>query len=124
MVHYYEILQTKYNGNLMSAVGPTIKRYTQEYRNKQDTINRFITEEIIEAENVELESIDIARAYISWYKCHITDAKHLNVRDVVAEIDNSALGNKLVHVEGSAYKKIKGYSIKSSRIIQNATLML
>lgn len=125
MVHYYEILQTKYKGILTNAVGPTIQRYTQEYRNKQDTINRFITEEIIADENEasELASIDIAHAYISWYKIHIADSKRLNVRDVVADIENSALGSKLVHIDGSIYKKAKGYYIKTAQS-SGATMML
>lgn len=116
LVHYYEKLQKKYKGDLTKAVGPTIAKYTREYRNRQDTVNRFITECLEEKEGCDaLNTHIIAEEYIRWYRRYITEGKTLDKRSVISEIENSAIGSKLKRSEnGSVYKELIGYKLKQT----------
>jgi phage/plasmid-associated DNA primase len=68
LVHYKSILDTKYNGCINRVVCPTLAKDTERYRNDQDTINRFISEQMIFAESTEtISMMDIIRQYKLWH---------------------------------------------------------
>jgi phage/plasmid-associated DNA primase len=67
LVHYRAKLQRLYGGNLGKVPCPTIKRETDEWINKQDTISRYISQMIVRSpssEDMTLEKVCIN--YIEW----------------------------------------------------------
>jgi len=53
LVHYKEKLDREYEGTMAKVPSETMTKYTEEFRNKQDIINRFITEQMFRLENEE-----------------------------------------------------------------------
>jgi phage/plasmid-associated DNA primase len=47
LVYYYMHLKRHYNGELQKVPAPTILRDTLQYRNSQDTINNYITKQVL-----------------------------------------------------------------------------
>lgn len=68
MTHYWAKLERKYGGRLRDVPVPTINKETEAWRNKQDTINKYISEMIVRnptASDMTLEKICLS--YIEWY---------------------------------------------------------
>jgi hypothetical protein len=75
-VLYYTIFKRKYGGDLAKVPNDTIKNETQEYINRQDTINRFICEKIVDTKDeCEIPVSEVVTAYIAWYKETISFSK-------------------------------------------------
>jgi len=78
LVHYYFRLKNEYNGNIHEVPSPTIEAHTEEYRISQDTLGRFIKENIlitpVQTEESELFRVDlsiITSSYVDWYKINV-----------------------------------------------------
>lgn len=69
LVYFYENLQKKYQGNMNKVPHPHIKYDTENFRNKQDKINNFITRKIIRTpdESDEIQFHEITGSYCGWH---------------------------------------------------------
>ena len=113
MTHYYEKLNREYGGNLKNVPVPTIMRETEEFRNKQDHINRFITCELIpDASALPIKLSDIANRYIEWYKSGVSASIKHDVSDIMTSLENSKIAqyisradNLVISVVGVRYRE-------------------
>ena len=96
LVHFYQRLQREYGGELKRVPCPTIERETQEYRNSQDTINRYITEQVVVspgcAEQYTLG--ELSTLYNEWYFENVDRRRHA-ASEVIQDLENSALSQFL-----------------------------
>jgi hypothetical protein len=72
LIKYCYKFLTVYKGNIHNVISPTIRRYTNEYRNTQDRINNFITQFILVAKQqparpYRMRLIDIIKFYVDWH---------------------------------------------------------
>jgi len=104
LVHYYSKLCIKYKGDIKNIPVPTIHYETEMFRNRQDTINRFITEMIVESPHAEELGIPtIASKYSEWFGIHYKRGILPPGIEIQAQLENSKLaplltmgaGNKL-----------------------------
>ncbi len=96
LVHYYSIYCTQYNGDLGSVPVPTIARETEDFRNRQDAINRFITQMIVRSPSAEPIAMGVlAGRYQDWYSQNIRQKTTLTVPDIQAQMENSRLAASL-----------------------------
>jgi len=96
MVHYNQILNLKYGGIISRVPCPTIERETTEWRNRQDVLNKFITQMIVRAAANEEERYQyglnvISNSYIDWYNTNVRMTKNHNVEQIMTKFENSAL---------------------------------
>jgi len=87
MAHYYQQLCLKYGGDISRVPVPTIEYETAVFRNKQDHINRFISEMVIKsAESEQIPFSDLIDKYIVWYGREFRDSRAKlttdNIRDL------------------------------------------
>jgi phage/plasmid-associated DNA primase len=95
LVHYNEILRSKYNGDLKRIPIPTIDAETYQFRRRQDVIHRFITEMIVVSPKSEPISLHtIATKYTSWYGNIVKNASP-TVTEVISQLENSCLARSL-----------------------------
>jgi len=113
MLHYYEKLQTKYGGELYRIDAPTIVKETENYRNEQDLINKFVTERIIEDKDAieEYTIPSIARLYEQWYKAISQQTNRLIIKDIIRNLNNSRLESFLTRKQYTNELILKGYRI-------------
>jgi len=91
LVHYNEILRQKYNNDLKQIPVPTIEAETFEFRRRQDTIHRFITEMVVYSPGAEAMSLyAVASRYQDWYAKIIRSACPDN-SEIVSQLENSCL---------------------------------
>lgn len=94
--HWYEKLQTRYNGRLSSVPHPTIFKETNDYRNEEDTVNKFITSRIVEdkeAADIPLE--ELCRRYTEWHEKNIKRERFV-MSEIREAFKNSALQSSIV----------------------------
>lgn len=95
LVHYYQKLWRDYGGDIKNVPCPTIERETEEFRNRQDALNRFITQMIVKsptADSIGLPSL--AGKYVEWYNRNVK-ATPLTILDVQSQIENSRIATSL-----------------------------
>lgn len=97
LVEYYKRLQINYGGCLTNIPTPTINRETEEYRNSQDVINRFINDYIIVSPDSELMLIDLVETYKQWYINNIDNSE--------IKTANAELGKQLINSKLGKYRK-------------------
>lgn len=75
---YLSILEMKHKGDITKVPCPTIRKETEEFRNSQDVINRFITERIVitEDKNHEMPMSELIDTYCRWYDANIREWSH------------------------------------------------
>jgi phage/plasmid-associated DNA primase len=68
LVYFYGQLQLHYGGNIKLVKSPTMEAETQAYFNKNDYVNKFITNMMVESPNVDsqIPLSQVAIAYRSW----------------------------------------------------------
>ena len=116
MVHYYGILCTKYGGDLNNIPVPTINYETELFRNRQDSLNRFITSMMVRSPETKepLKMSAISGKYSDWYNVHIKKYTGKQApADVSALFDNSCLADMLKTIDGNN-KYLDGYRILGS----------
>ena len=100
LVYFYERLQNEYGGQLKNVKCETLERETEIFRNRQDTMNLFITELVVESPNYdEFYSIDeVGNRYNSWLQAR-TRGTDLKRDELAEEVHNSALQKYIVRRE-------------------------
>lgn len=110
LVKFYEIFRDKYNGDLNNIISKSIENDTRNYRNEQDTVSRFISEQVIyigpvfkrkNLETNEYEPVpnipitDLASKYIIWHTAKIDDKKPIR-SEVIKQLTSSSLKKFMV----------------------------
>jgi phage/plasmid-associated DNA primase len=111
LTEYNRILRTEYCGDIKNIPVPTIKYETEVFRNKQDSLNRFITTHMVhspQADNMAI--VTISNRYREWYKQWIK--KELTSIDAESQLENSRLSGDMFMYNNN--KMLKGYRIKST----------
>lgn len=95
LVHYNSILHREYNGDVKNVPVPTIMRETEEFRNRQDSLNRYITQMIVKSPGAEpIGMPTLAARYGEWYfKFHKQAAPTIN--DIQSQFENSRIASAL-----------------------------
>jgi len=119
LVYYYNMYRDEYNYNLNNVHKPTIDRETNEYRNKEDTINRFLSERAIHIGPIDLDTGRstemiplhiVADRYEEWYRTHIADIRMMN-SDIVSSFKISCIKKHIIKKHSgeflSEYKILK-----------------
>ena len=93
LVHYYERLHREHGGLLKKVPCPTLARETEAFRNSQDTLNRFITQNIVVSPSGghEYSLASLAQMYHEWYDKNIDRRRHV-ASETIQDLENSALG--------------------------------
>jgi phage/plasmid-associated DNA primase len=92
LTHYYEKLQNEYNGELKSIRSPTIEAETDIFRISQDSLFRWIYQNIVVSPNCEETYLisDLAGFYAMWYNKNVSQKDHV-MGEVIKELESSAL---------------------------------
>ena len=115
LVHYQAKLCSEYGGDLARVPVPTIVYETELFRNRQDSLNRFITSMMVKSPGQEtLLMSTISTKYSDWYNIHIKKYTGKNApADASSLFDNSCLNDVLKTKDGNN-KYLEGYRILSS----------
>lgn len=115
LVKYYVILKRKYNGTLLAIKCPTIKRETQEYRDSEDVINRFINQCCVLSKDNIQEMSDVIEVFKAWHAREIGTKLTQSNSYLMDQLKNSSINKYIiVQTRGSVI-------IRHIRFIQNET---
>jgi hypothetical protein len=92
MVYYYESLQNNYSGKVQNVPHPNIKKETEQFRNRQDTLNNFINIFLVKCEDERQETpiSDAIEKYIEWFSNLYPDNKSFK-NGLADQMENSVL---------------------------------
>ncbi len=110
MTYFYSSLHTNYDGIVENVPHPHIKKETENYRNKQDHINNFISMRIVKSVDASDElTIDaLIEKYSRWYESLNPDDKMFK-KGLQQAFENSSLAGIMSNTRSG--KIIKGYRI-------------
>jgi D5 N terminal like/Primase C terminal 2 (PriCT-2) len=111
LTYYNQILWRDYDGDLKNVPVPTIVQETEEFRNSQDLLNKFISMSIIYSPGCDATSVQtLAREYAEWYK-RATRGEIITQSEAEPQIENSRLGTYLEYRQGGI-KYLVDYRIR------------
>jgi phage/plasmid-associated DNA primase len=91
LVYFYKSLMSKYNGKVLNVPHPSIKKSTEEFRNRQDILNNFICSNIVKTNSDILTPIkQVIDKYQEWYAVRDPDTRHI-IKGIINQIENSKL---------------------------------
>jgi phage/plasmid-associated DNA primase len=115
LVKYYEMYRDKYNCDLNNIPKPTIDRETKAYQNEQDTVSRFVNEQVVilgpqtidpvdgTVKKVDdISMVDVCNRYVSWYINKIDDRRPIR-SEVLKALRNSQLKKYIAEKFTGAY---------------------
>lgn len=111
MVFYHMKLMKHWGGVVEHVPHPTIDRQTREFRNTQDTINKFITERIVRSaeQTCSTPLEQIIDKYCNWYDANYRQIRHFK-NDIRKQFMDSAIKDMIETDEfGAALQK--GYRV-------------
>lgn len=95
LTHYYEKFIHIYDGCLFNIPKATIDNETENYRNNEDFINKFIVERAVKSENITEKLNDIVSIFRKYYEN--IDKRYINSItniEITQQFLNSSLKNK------------------------------
>jgi hypothetical protein len=100
LTHYYEKLQNEYGGELKNVKSTTIEAETDKFRISQDSLFRWIYQNIVISPNCEETYLisDLAGLYASWYNKNVSSKEHV-MGEVIKELESSVLGKYIKKIE-------------------------
>jgi phage/plasmid-associated DNA primase len=109
---YYVKLRDVYKGDLDNIPKPTIDRETQKYHDEQDTVSRFITEQLVlvgeyysdnkKTKVSDISVTEIVAAYENWYAIKIDKKLAIDKQDAAKAIrEDGRLRKHIVEKHGS-----------------------
>jgi len=114
LVHYYKKLCIHYGGDIKNIPVPTIAHETELFRNRQDTVNRFITEMIVRSPGSEELGIPtLANKYIEWFGINYKRGILPTGVEIQSQLENSKLAPMLTMGFGNKLC-LQGYRVKFS----------
>lgn len=106
LVYFYEIYRDLFNSNVNSIRSKYIEKDTTNYQNSQDTIAKFISEQIVHVAGKNVAKInltDLAQKYVIWYNAKIDNIKIIK-NDIINAFKTSVLRKYIVNkVSGHEY---------------------
>ena len=109
---FYTILIEDFGGNIKNIRSETVERETAEYRNRQDSYNRFITEKVVVSEGYSTPLTEITGLYCLWYNDNIEITRH-NRSHVTTCFESSKIG-KYIETEINGTKSLLHCRVISS----------
>ncbi len=111
MVHYYAKLCGQYSGDIKNIPVPTIARETEEFRNSQDVLNRFITQMIVKSPGADPIGLPtLAAKYVEWYSRQMSRGT-ISISDAEAQFENSRIAASLER-KASGTLFLVGYRVR------------
>lgn len=111
LVYYNNILRNKYDNSMTNVPCQTIRRETENFRNRKDTVNRFIIQMVVQSPLYEEITItELAAAYIDWYRANIKKID-VSVANIVSKFENSRLA-KYLHRKADTTVVLRQHRIK------------
>jgi len=105
---FFHMKLMKYHGGVIEHVPhPTIDEHTLKFRNRQDTLNKFISERVVisPAQTDPIPIDQVVDAYCLWYDANIRQIKHYK-QEYVKQLADSALKDVIdQNVHGSSLQK-------------------
>lgn len=111
LVHYRTRLFNEYNDNLSDVPVPTIMKETNQFRNRQDSLNRYISMNLFVSEGIKANIEEVARHCLNWYKTSGL-TKKITVDDIMSQLENSAISSSLRFDDNGITKSFIGYRLK------------
>ena len=110
IVYYYESLSNKYNGKVMNVPHPHITKDTEEFRNRQDTVNNFLALHLVKCqdENYIMSLLTVKDRYIKWYDSMFTPDKDVT-KGALGQLENSKLQSYVKKTQRGKF--IVGYKV-------------
>jgi phage/plasmid-associated DNA primase len=104
LVYFYEMYRDLYHGNLSNIPKPTIESDTQNYKDSQDTLERFITQRVLnigdtypDGEPVAPIPLNtVANKYTEWHRSKIGGPVGAGTSDLVSYFKETRL-RKFIH---------------------------
>lgn len=92
MDHYRGILERDYGGDLKRVPIPTILKETEEFRNRADSINRFLTSMLCKSPASDpIGLTTLAMRYIQWYPANVKNGTNLAANYIITQFENSRI---------------------------------
>jgi hypothetical protein len=111
LTYYYERLQNEYGGLVSKVPCQTLDEETAEYRNSQDSVNKFICEMLVLSPNADDMSLSQSvRCFRTWYSSCIMSSGGLlehSQEDLASMLENSAM-SKFVITKSNDVRVISG----------------
>jgi phage/plasmid-associated DNA primase len=105
MVKYYQIYRYQYNGDMNKIPKNTIDKETQEFRYEQDTLARFLKENVVfvgthdpvdDSPITDIPLSELAQLYINWYSKNIDNTPHIR-KEVIKSLRECHLKKHIVN---------------------------
>lgn len=113
LVEYYKDLYTNHGGSLKNIMKPTIDKESNNYRNKEDIINRFIDDVCIYSPGNKTCLSELIDKYESWYEFNVDK----NGTPIKSEIEKQLENSKLTkYIEKTLSSRI----LKDIRILEDS----
>jgi len=110
---YLAVLDHKYGNDINKVPCPTIMRETETFRNSQDTINRYLIENIVITDpNTEITLASVVDGYCEWYDKQIKKMNHDRL-DITLTLKNSRISGGITK-KSNKQDYVKGYRILES----------
>lgn len=92
LVHFNQILWRDYGGDLKNVPVPTIMRETEDFRDRQDILNKFISISVVKSPGCEITSLQtLAQKYAEWVKRSVR-GEIIAQQEAELMIENSRIG--------------------------------
>lgn len=113
LVEYYKDLHTNHGGSLKNIMKPTIDKESNNYRNKEDIINRFIDDVCIYSPGNKTCLSELIDKYESWYEFNVDKMGTPIKSEIEKQLENSKL-TKFIE------KNINSRILKDIRILEDS----
>lgn len=92
LTHYYERLQNEYGGELKNVRSPTIEAETDVFRISQDSLFRWIYQNIVISPDCQETYLisELAGSYAAWFNKNVSQKDHV-MGEVIKELESSVL---------------------------------
>jgi len=110
LVHYYQILQNRFGGDIGRIPVPTIASETLTFRNSQDPLNKFIVDYFIKAASARTSLRSAIDKYRDWYRRAYQRRLDDDEASLTAAFENSRIGTAVRSGPDSGY--IDGFRMK------------
>ncbi len=110
---FYHMKLMRYHGGVIEHVPhPTIDRHTLDFRNRQDTLNRFITERVYQLPSYKITTslVRVGDAYCDWYDKNIRGGVRHYRQEILQQLRDSAMKNIIEETGYGTYIKA-GYFV-------------
>lgn len=113
LVEYYKDLHTNHGGSLKNIMKPTIDKESNEYRNKEDIINRFIDDVCVYSPGNKTCLSELIDKYETWYEFNVDKTGTPIKSEIETQLENSKL-TKFIE------KTISSRILKDIRILEDS----